>query len=310
MLAAIGILLFVYKAETKNTDKETYQTIQPKIGTIKKTITTTGTVNPQNRLEIKPPIAGRIEEILVSEGAFVHTGDILALMSSTDRAALLDAAMLKGTEEQAYWQEVYNTTPLIAPIDGTVIVRSVEPGQTITTTDAVIVLSDRLIIEADFDETDIGEIKIGQKAVISLDAYENVTIKATVDHIAYESELINNVNIYSVDIVPENVPDVFRSGMSANVEVITTEKQEVLTLPIEAVNERGGQNYVLIEDAISKEAIEVSILVGIQDEENYEIISGLSQKNTVIAPTSKSFTLKKSNAGANPFMQMPGKGKH
>jgi macrolide-specific efflux system membrane fusion protein len=51
---------------------------------------------PQNRLEIKPPIAGRAEEVLVNEGELVKAGQIIAWMSSTDRAALLDAARAQG----------------------------------------------------------------------------------------------------------------------------------------------------------------------------------------------------------------------
>ncbi|MEI8345006.1 MAG: biotin/lipoyl-binding protein, partial [Candidatus Omnitrophota bacterium] len=111
--------------------------IQPMIGDIQKFITCTGTVQPQNRLEMKPPIAGRVEKIFFEEGQAVKIGDIVALMSSADRAALLDAARPQGAQAIEYWQEVYKPTPLIAPIDGEVIVRTVQPGQSVTTADAV-----------------------------------------------------------------------------------------------------------------------------------------------------------------------------
>ncbi len=298
---------FIYKGSGDSSKGEVFQQIKPFVGNIKKIVSTTGTVSPQNRLEIKSPISGRIEQILVKEGQSVHAGDTLVLMSSTERAALLDAARSKGEEEVAYWQEVYKAAPLIAPIDGEVIVRSVEPGQTVTTSDAVIVLSDRLIIQADVDETDIGAIHVGQKAMIGLDAYPDISIKAEVDHISYESELVNNVNIYSVEIVLENIPDVIRSGMSANVEIVTVEKQDVLILPILAVKEEDGQKFVTIKNKNSKGRKEVLVQVGLQNDDSCEIMSGLSDKDIVLTFAEESFSIKDHKSSGNPFMPSMGK---
>lgn len=164
LLVVAAILIYVVMKGKARRAQVGQTVVRAVIGEIKETVSTTGTVKPQNRLEIKPPVAGRIEEIWVNEGQEVKSGEILALMSSTERAALLDAARLQGDLETTYWKSVYNATPLIAPIDGRVIVRSVEPGQTVTTADAVIVLSDRLIVQADVDETDIGEVAIGQES--------------------------------------------------------------------------------------------------------------------------------------------------
>src|SRR3954471_4307740 len=61
-------------------------------GRIEVTVTATGIVQPENRVEIKPPISGRVESVLANEGDRVPKGKILAWMSSTERAALLDAA--------------------------------------------------------------------------------------------------------------------------------------------------------------------------------------------------------------------------
>ena len=303
----ISIIFILLRGNNKKNGEEFFEIIHPEVGSIERIVYTTGTIKPQNRLEIKPPIAGRIEEIMVVEGQEVKIGDVLAKLSSTERAALLDAAMLKGEEEEAYWREVYKATPLIAPIDGVIIVRSVEPGQTVTISDAIIVISDRLIIEADVDETDIGAISIGQKAIIGLDAYPDVKIKAKVDHISYESELVNNVNIYSVEIVTESIPEIFRSGMSANVEVVTAEKNNILTLPISAVKGKNGQKFVLVRDLKSGEDQEQSVRIGIKGEEQCEILSGVSQKDNVVIVKGGLFSLKNQKNGGNPFMPSRGK---
>ncbi|MDD5557390.1 MAG: efflux RND transporter periplasmic adaptor subunit [bacterium] len=258
------------------------QLIRVERGAIKSAVTTTGTVSPQNRLEIKPPIGGRVEAILVQEGDAVRLGQTLAWMSSTDRAALLDAARPLGEEAVAYWEDVYKPTPLIAPIDGEVIVRAVEPGQTVTQADAVIVLSNRLIVKAQVDETDIGRVRPGQAATIGLDAYPKVKVQAAVGAISYESRIVSNVTIYEVDIIPEEVPDIFRSGMSAMVEIIDQRKEGVLRLPREAVTRRDGEATVGVREG--KETVQRAIAIGASDDRHLEIVSGLAEGDLVVPP--------------------------
>jgi len=281
--------------------------ISPGLGEIFVTVATTGVIEPQNRLEIKPSIAGRIDKVMVREGDIVSEGDVLVWMSSTERAALVDAARSQSDEVLAYWEEVYKKTPIVSPINGEVIVRSIEPGQTITAQDAVIVLSDRLVISAQFDETDIGKVKLGQKAFITLDAYPDVKIEGTVDHLAYESEIVNNVTIYDVDILPDEVPEFLRSGMSVMVEVVEEAKKDILVISSIAVHYDGKKPFVMIKgqnDAAQKRYINT----GLTDGKNTEIISGISENDNVFIQTAEYLPQKKS-AGTNPFMPQRNKKK-
>ncbi len=284
LVVAILITFAFTMKRRSNTDGGT-QEVRPVYGSIGTVISTTGTVQPQNRLEIKPPISGRIEQVLVKEGATVKTGRIVAWMSSTERAALLDAARARGEEALRYWEEVYKPTPLLAPLDGEVIVRAVEPGQTVTANDVVMVLSDRLIVKAQVDETDIGKVKRKQPARISLDAYPQILVNAVVDHISYESKIINNVTMYEVDILPQQVPGVFRSGMSANVDIIEETKNNVLLLPREAVQQDGAGSFVLMHTAKNRKMVRQPIETGIADEKNIEILSGLTAEDRIIIKT-------------------------
>jgi len=279
----------------------TYREYHTTVGSINSVVSTTATVKPQNRLEIKSPVSGRIDQILVKEGQFVRKGQVLALISSTDRAALLDAATQKGKSETDYWNKVYNQTALISPINGQVIVSSLNPGQTITTSDAVLVLSDRLIVKADVDETDIGNLKLGQKAEISLDAYPDIKVAGVVDHIYYESKLVNNVNIYQVDLLPSAVPDVFRSGMSANVNIVIRQKDNVLLLPIAAVRSRNGRSFVSVRGTSQDSVRRMPVQTGLKDEKNIEIVQGLSSGDVVVVKDS-TFVLPKGSGGSNPFV--------
>ena len=256
-------------------------------GDLKVTVQATGVVQPQNRLEIKPAIAGRVEEVLVKEGQPVNKGQMLAWMSSTERAALLDAARAKGAESLAHWEEIYKPAPLIAPLDGTIIRRNVEPGQTVTAQDAVFVLSDRLIVLAQVDETDIGQIRLKQEAEVTLEAYPGQAIPASVDQIAYEARTVNNVTIYEVDVLPAGVPEVMRSGMTANVTFVTQQKEGVLLVPAEAVRREQGRSTVLVARSGGGLPETRPVEAGTTDGKRIEVVSGLSEGEPVLIPSKR-----------------------
>jgi len=300
---AVAGLGWAWLGRSQNTSgKNTTEVETPFYGAIRTVVATSGDVEPQNRLEIKPPISGRIEQILVREGDHVRRGQNLAWMSSTERAALLDAARSQGNSNTAYWEDVYKSTPVISPIDGEVIVRAVEPGQTIASGEVILVLSDRLIVKAQVDETDIGKIKIGQSAVLTLDAYPDIRVPAMVDHIAYESEVVSNVTIYKVDILPKIVPPVFRSGMSANVEVVTASKENVLLVPIAAVHQASQSSYVLIYRGETQKPERRPVKLGLSDEQNVEILDGVGPEDQLVVASQDLSYMKESASKSNPFM--------
>ncbi|MFH0856034.1 MAG: efflux RND transporter periplasmic adaptor subunit [Candidatus Omnitrophota bacterium] len=305
VLSVICVFIMV-KIKGKSRDSEIVKEVKPAIGTIQTYISTTGTVLPKNRLEVKPPVGGRIESILVHEGDEVKIGQALAWMSSTERAALLDAAEGQGEDVLKYWKQIYKPIALLAPINGEVIVATTQPGQTVTTADAVIVLSDHLIVRAQVDETDIGKIKLDQGALITLDAYPNEKINAAVEHIYYESETVNNVTIYKVDLVPKDVPEFFRSGMNATIDFKAESRENALLLPVEAVRKEKGESYVLLKQPDSKNPIKRVVKIGIADDKNYEILSGVTSADTVLVTTKKYVFSEASSSGSNPFLpKMP-----
>jgi membrane fusion protein, macrolide-specific efflux system len=298
ILVIAGVLII--RAKQKKPSDEVVKEINPVIGTIRTFISCTGTVLPKNRLEIKPPVNGRIEEILVREGDKVKIGQILAWMSSTERAALLDAARGRGEKALQYWESVYKAIPLSAPIEGEVIVEKTQPGQTVTTADAIVVLSDRLIVRAQVDETDIGKITADKRAIVSLDAYPDTKIKARVGHIYYESKTINNVTIYEVDLIPEEVPSFFRSGMNANIDFIEQSKENTLIVPLEAVHKDKEENFVLVSAQDAKEPVKTPVSLGLADDKNVEVTSGVTQESRIILKLKK-YNLPKNTTGSNPF---------
>ena len=303
IIAVLGAGYWIWQTYQSDDNRKTAtETITPGRGNIEVFITTTGTVQPQNRLEMKPTISGRIEDILVREGDHVKKGNIVAWMSSTERAALLDAARSRGGETLRQWEDAYKPTPLIAPINGDVIVRAVEPGQSVTPNDPVVVLSDRLIVKAQVDETDIGRVKVGQNAFVSLDAYPGEKVMARVDHISYESKLINNVTIYEVDILPQKVPRVFRSGMTANVNIVEKVRRNVIRLPVDAIRREKEGIFVLVKENGQGKSTVRKVVTGLSDENFVEITSGLDEQDIVIVEKKNSVLPEKNAAGGSPFM--------
>ncbi|MBM4304001.1 MAG: HlyD family efflux transporter periplasmic adaptor subunit [Deltaproteobacteria bacterium] len=307
VIILFGIIFYFSRNEKREI---IYQEVSVTKGPIKNTILSSGVVQPENRLEVKAPIAGRIEKILVDEGQLVKKGQVLAWMSSSERAALLDTAKTKGKEEWAYWEEAYKATPLMAPISGQIILRSVEPGQTITIQDALIVMSDRLCVKAQVDETDIAQVKLNQKVEVTLDAYAEHPMEGTVVHIAYESKTVNNVTTYLVDIIPSSIPDFMKSGMTANVVFTTGEKEETLLVPSTALQKENGKFKVLLANAgDTKSPTQLSVEVGVNDGKQAEIVSGLKEGDKVLIPKLSPSARKKDSETKSPLSPFGNRGK-
>jgi macrolide-specific efflux system membrane fusion protein len=294
IVVAAGIYFF--RGDSKPHDEFREYTVQK--GDLNITILATGTVQPENRLGIKPPIAGRIDDVLVVEGQKVRKGQMLAWMSSTERATLMDAASAKGPDEYAKWSELYKPTPVLAPISGTIILRSVEPGQVFASTDTILTMSDRLTVKAQVDETDIAQIKLKQDAEIVLDAYSDQKIAAKVDQIAYDATTTNNVTTYIVDVLPIKTPEYMRSGMTANVTFAIRSKKDVLLVPTDAIQLKTGSTSVTVK-INEKEKAQREIEVGATDGKRTEVLSGLNAGDVVLI--TKINLQGKKNTATSPF---------
>jgi membrane fusion protein, macrolide-specific efflux system len=300
-----AVALTVYACSGGKNPQGVIRPVRPVREDIQITVSTTGTVSPRNRLEVIPSVAGRIEKMLVSEGDYVRKGQVLAYMSSTDRASLIDAARAQGPAAVKYWEETYKPIPVVAPIEGTVIVRTIEPGQTVSTSTAIVVISDRLIVKASVDETDIGRVSLKQKATVSLDAHPEINVTGKVSRIYYESATSNNVTVYYVQIELDKIPPVFRSGMSANIEIVEKTIKNALMVPAEAVKEENGEKYVLVDKKPKngeKSASERKVVTtGMTKDGNIQIASGLEEEEMVLV-SSSGFVLPKSEKNKNMFM--------
>lgn len=98
--------------------------------------------------------------------------------------------------------------------------------------------------------------------------------------------------MYEVDVIPQAVSQFFRSGMSAEVDFIQESRENVLLVPLEAIHKEGERAYVLVRQEQNKKPLEQDVVLGISDDKNIEILSGLDLDDRVVV-TRKTFKLSK-----------------
>lgn len=135
-------------------------------------------------------------------------------------------------------------TRILSPVDGIVVSRNVDVGQTVAASFQTPTLFNiaqdltKMQIDTNVAEADVGKIKVGQEVDFAVDAYADTTFKGRVGQIRIAPITIQNVVTYDVVIVVENQQLKLMPGMTANVSVIVDEKKDVLKVPNAALRFR------------------------------------------------------------------------
>ena len=268
----VGVILGLKHKSRKDSRKS--RVVSMERVDIKDTVPASATITPLNMVEVVPTINGRIDKIMVQEGDSVRVGQLLAKMSSTNRAALMDAAMSKGPEEIKEIEQMYPQTPISSPVSGAIVAVNVVEGQTISSVSAF-VISDKLIVKAQVDETDIGKIKVGTPAEVRVDAFSDTVFTAKVKTIAYQSEVVNDINIYYIKLFLDASQDLSRlkSGMSANVDFILDERKHVKALPTWAVS---GESETKVE-LMDIQGNPITVELGKSNGDYVEVVSDIDE---------------------------------
>lgn len=179
-------------------------------------------------------------------------------------------------------------TKIVSPVDGTVISRNVDVGQTVAAsfqTPTLFTIAQDLTkmqIDANVDESDIGRIKVGQAVDFSVDAYPDITFKGTVAQVRSAPITVQNVVTYDVVVKVDNPELKLKPGMTANVTLIIAVKKDVLKVPNAALRfrpvekeraagGRKGQTVYIVENEKPKK---ITVTVGTSDGNLTEIVSG------------------------------------
>lgn len=145
------------------------------------------------------------------------------------------AAVVRQREAQVGQAKVdLGRTELRAPVDGIVIKRSVEPGQTVAASlqaPEMFVIAQNLTdmqVETAIDEADVGRLQVGQEASFTVDAFPGRRFKGEVRQVRKAAQVVSNVVSYTVVISAANPDLILLPGMTANVRIVTAKKDDVL----------------------------------------------------------------------------------
>jgi macrolide-specific efflux system membrane fusion protein len=289
LVVVLGLIIWIVMRW--NAGKPTYDYLQVDRGPMRVTLRETAVVGPEHRLNVTPPIPGRIDSINVANGQAVKQGQVLAWISSTERAALMDSARAAGGKEVEFWQDIYKPAPLIAPLDGHIISTAVVPGQVVVAAQTVFTMSDYLIVQANVDETDLSHVHLGQSVDITFDSYPDAHLTGKVHEIAYDATTVNNVTTYLVNIYLDSTPDYVRSGISTNVYLRISDRPNVLRVPTNTITADGN---VLVIPSPGAAPEPRHITTGESDGAWTEVTDGLNEGDWIAR---QNFNLQKAGTG-------------
>nr|WP_320022816.1 efflux RND transporter periplasmic adaptor subunit [uncultured Draconibacterium sp.] len=234
---------------------------------------------------------------------------------------------------------------IYSPIDGVVLNKEVEEGQTVAAsfnTPTLFTIANDLTqmqVEADIDEADIGHIKEGQRVEFTVDAYPETVFEGKVTQLRWEPTVTNNVVTYTIIIDAPNPDYKLMPGMTATIQVYVLEKNDILVVPSKAL--RFKPNPKLLTSYMGQQAKPeipegqvppamgnmppqaangatmvwvkegtnihpVPVKIGLNDDINAEILSGIkSGQEVVLSMEQKGANLAAARPGGNPFMPGP-----
>ncbi len=227
-------------------------------------------------------------------------------LADKDKNAVLDAQIAEARaavgQAQANLQTAetnLSKTVITSPMDGVVIDRTVEVGQTVAasfSTPNLLTIGDLSVMQVaiSIDEADVGQAKVGQKTTFTVDAFPDHIFKGTLSQIYYAPVTVQNVVTYTGIIEIKNEKGLLRPGMTANIKIITGEKKAAILIPSSALRvkiqgakdkkagkdkgRRGKTIWVMQKDGPKA----VQVVTGMTDLTNTEVVSGLKEGDPVV----------------------------
>jgi HlyD family secretion protein len=140
-----------------------------------------------------------------------------------------------------------------SPMAGVVIKKGVELGETVTSgvssfNDGTVMFTvadvKSLIIRVNLNEVDIAKVNVGQPVRVTLDAYPQKIFTGKVRFVAPAAKVVDKIKVFEIEVALDHLDPAFRTGMSANVEILGEQRANALSIPLEALQRRDGQTVV------------------------------------------------------------------
>jgi len=205
-------------------------------------------------------------------------------------------------------QNAYEDYFIRAPFDGVIASLTARVGQSASGSIGTLITKQKLVTIS-LNEVDIAKIKLGQKATITFDAIDELSITGKVAEIDSVGTVSSGVVSYNVSLSLD-VDDVrIKPGMSVSATVITDIAQDVLVVPSSAIKNKNDVNYVEVFNSPLADAVtgtqgstsetlpeQVEVTIGLADDTSTEIISGLKEGDIIVTKTITSTTSTKTTS--------------
>ena len=226
-------------------------------------VNTNGNIETQTSVEVYPSIAGKVVQVNVSLGTHVKKGDIIAYIDPSTAGAN------------------YKWSPVVAPISGSILQAPVKTGQQISTGTVVTKIGDieNLQVTASIPERYVGDLKIGLKAEISLEAYPGQIFPATVVRVSPVLDAASRTKqvILNFDKKDSRV----NAGMFAKVRLYTVDYVNVISIAQDAIVTANDNSYLYVvkDDSTVEKRL---ITLGKNVNGYYQITSGIEPNEKVV----------------------------
>ncbi|MGQ9534384.1 MAG: efflux RND transporter periplasmic adaptor subunit [bacterium] len=277
-------------------------TLKPK--TISSTISVAGTVDSKVHAWVNSPTEGTVQALKVVEGQKVSAGQILCYVTPTDYYNMLGQASaeyeraksdfesapdtekdiyekrLKAAEERLISaRNLYKSTPVVSPVNGTVLSKNIETGTNVSAKQPLIEIADlrKLIVRTAISEENVSRVKLGQEVAVRLHSLDKI-LKGKISVITPGIRLESRTAGIEVSIPLDTT---VRPGMSASLDITLSSKDNVLAVPQDAmiVKPDGGKFVFIVEEDIAKLK---KIATGLESNTEIEVTSGLNENDKVV----------------------------
>jgi HlyD family secretion protein len=177
---------------------------------------------------------------------------------------------------------------LAAPFDGTITSVDIVTGQAVAQSGVVMSLADLVHLETypNLPEVDVVNVKAGQTAELTLDAYPDNTLTGKVTQVALVGTVTQGVVNYPVTIAIDSATVPIKPGMTASISIIVDERTNVLMVPNRAVHSLGNNRGYYVDVLVEGQQIQVSVTIGLSNDSYTEIVSGEIQEGDQVVVSS------------------------
>jgi len=166
----------------------------------------------------------------------------LSLYNQAEAQVVLDEAAVQQSDASLQAATLnLNYTNIVSPVDGTVVSRNVDQGQTVAasyqTPTLFLVAKDltKMQVDSNVSESDIGYVRQGQRATFKVDAFPDRDFEGTIGQVRQAPITVQNVVTYDVVVNVDNPEQLLKPGMTANVVLVTARRDNVVRIPIDAI---------------------------------------------------------------------------